>query len=75
MEKVRTANNHVCGFLTRNKKPATERNSRSLHYAPPDFQLRVVASVNFMWHSLRRAAHVAVGECRVVGDPGTLRSR
>ena len=45
-----------------------ERNSRSLHYATPDFLLRLVASANFMRLSLLKAAHVAAGERSVVED-------
>jgi hypothetical protein len=52
----------------------SQRNSRSLHYAPPDFLSRLVASSNFMRLSLRKAANVVVGECHVAGNPGTLRS-
>jgi hypothetical protein len=33
-----------------------------------------VALANFMRLSLLKAAHVAAGECRVAGNPGTLRS-
>jgi hypothetical protein len=33
-----------------------ETNSRSLHYAPPDFLWNLVASANFMRLSLRRGA-------------------
>ena len=51
-----------------------ERNRRSLHSAPPDFLLRVVALAEFVRLSLRKAAYVDVDECRVVGNPGTLRS-
>jgi len=32
-------------------------NCRSLHYAPPDFLLGLVALANFMPLSLRKAAH------------------
>jgi hypothetical protein len=49
-------------------------NSRSLRYATPDFLLRLVVLANFMRLSLLKAAHVAAGECRVAGNPGTLRS-
>jgi hypothetical protein len=49
-------------------------NSRSLHYATPDFLLRLVALANFMRLSLLKAAHVGVGECNVTGNPGALRS-
>ena len=51
-----------------------ERNRRSLHCAPPDFLWRVVALAEFMRLSLRKAAYGVVDECRVVGNPGTLRS-
>ena len=37
-----------------------EANSRSLHFAPPDFLWRLVASMNFMRLSLRKAAYVAL---------------
>jgi hypothetical protein len=51
-----------------------KRNRRSLHCAPPDFLLRLEALANFMRLSLLKAAHVVAGECRVAGNPGTLRS-
>jgi hypothetical protein len=51
-----------------------KRNRRSLHYAPPDFLLRLVAFAELMRLSLRKAAYVVVDDCRVVGNPGTLRS-
>ena len=41
--------------------------SRSLHYAPPDFLLRLVALANFMRLSLTKAVYADVGECRVAG--------
>jgi len=47
---------------------------RSLHCATPDFLLRLVALANFMRLSLTKAAPVDVGECRVAGNPGSLRS-
>ena len=34
--------------------------SRSLHYAPPDFLLTLVALVHFMRPSLRKGAHAAL---------------
>jgi hypothetical protein len=34
----------------------------------------LVALANFMRLSLLKAAHAAAGECRVAGNPGTLRS-
>jgi hypothetical protein len=37
------------------------RNSRSLHYATPDFLWRLVALANLMRLSLLKAAHAAVG--------------
>jgi hypothetical protein len=49
-------------------------NSRSLHYATPDFLLRLVALANFMRLSILKAAHVDPGYCRVAGNSGTLRS-
>jgi hypothetical protein len=36
------------------------RNSRSLHFAPPDFLLNLVTLVKFMRLSLRKAAYVAI---------------
>jgi hypothetical protein len=51
-----------------------EAHSRSLHYAPPDFLWRLVLLANLMRLSLLKAAHVAAGECRAAGNPGTLRS-
>ena len=50
------------------------RKQQALHYAPPDFLWRLVVLTNFMRLSLLRAAHVAVGECRAAGNPGSLRS-
>ena len=44
-----------------------KQNSRSLHYATPDFLSNLVALANFMRLSLLKAARVAVGECRVAG--------
>jgi hypothetical protein len=35
-----------------------DENSRSLHYAPPDFLLNLVALIHFMRSSLRKGAHV-----------------
>ena len=49
-------------------------NRRSLHYAPPDFLLRFVTSANSMRLSLLKAAHPAVVEGCVAGNPGALRS-
>jgi hypothetical protein len=37
-----------------------KRNSRSLHYAPPDFLWNLVALANVMRLSLRKAAYVVV---------------
>jgi hypothetical protein len=37
-----------------------KRNSRSLHYATPDFLWRLVALANFMRLSSRKAAHAAM---------------
>jgi hypothetical protein len=51
-----------------------QRNRRSLHYATPDFLSRLVALASFMRLSLPKAAHVDVGEDRVAGNPGSLRS-
>ena len=51
-----------------------KRNRRSLHCAPPDFLLRLVALANFMRLSLLKAANVAAGECCVAGNPGAPRS-
>ena len=48
--------------------------SRSLHYAPPDFLLRLVALAKFLRLSLKKAAYAAVVEGRVAGNPGSLRS-
>jgi hypothetical protein len=39
----------------------------SLRSAPPDFMSNLVALATFLRLSLRKAAHVAMGECRVVG--------
>jgi hypothetical protein len=46
-------------------------NSRSLLRI---FLLRLVALANFLRLSLLKGAHAAAGECRVAGNPGTLRS-
>ena len=51
-----------------------KRNSRSLHYAPPDFLWRLVALANFMRLSFGKAAYVGVSGGSVAGNPGTLRS-
>jgi hypothetical protein len=50
------------------------RNSRSLHYATPDFLLNLVALANFMRLSVQKAAYADVGEYCVTGNPGALRS-
>jgi hypothetical protein len=50
------------------------QNSRSLHYAAPDFLLRAVALIKFVRLSLRRVAYVVVSNSGEVGNPGTLRS-
>ena len=55
-------------------KCSPKKNSRSLHYATPDFLSRSVVSASFMRLSLPKAAHVDVGEGRAAGNPGTLRS-
>jgi hypothetical protein len=52
--------------------PVVWQEEQSLHYAPPDFLLRLVALMNFMRLSPRRAAHVAIVSRREVGNPGTL---
>jgi hypothetical protein len=49
-------------------------NSRSLHYATPDFLSSLVALANFMRLSLLKAAHAGVGECSITGNPGALPS-
>jgi hypothetical protein len=49
-------------------------NSRSLHSATPDSLSTLVALANFMRLSLLKAAHAGVGEWRVTGNPGALRS-
>jgi hypothetical protein len=49
-------------------------NRRSLRSATPDFLWRLVALAGFMRLSLLKAAHVAVAEGRVAGNPGALRS-
>jgi hypothetical protein len=40
--------------------------------ASPDFLSRLVALADFMRLSLRKAAHVVVGKCCVIGNPGPL---
>ena len=54
--------------------PTFREDCRSLHYAPPDFLLRLVALMNGMRLSLGRAANVVVAGSREVGNPGPLRS-
>src|ERR1700677_340036 len=49
-------------------------NRRSLRCATPDFLSRLVALAGFMRLSLLKAAHVAVAEGRVAGNPGSPRS-
>jgi hypothetical protein len=51
------------------------RNRRSLHYAPPDFLLNLVALMHFMRLSLTERRKRCLVQCRVAGNPGTLRSR
>jgi hypothetical protein len=60
--------------VTEGKRWSGWENSRSLHYAPPDFLLDSVALANSMRLSLPKAAYADVSECHVVGNPGTLRS-
>jgi hypothetical protein len=43
------------------KRGVSLENRSSLHYATPDFLLRLVALANFMRLSLRKAAQVGVG--------------
>src|SRR5271154_1196392 len=38
----------------------------------PDFLWNLVALANFMRLSLLKAAHAAVGECPIAGNPGSL---
>jgi hypothetical protein len=45
-------------------------NSRSLHYSPPDFPLRVVALIKFVRLSSQRVAYVVVPSSCDVGNPG-----
>jgi hypothetical protein len=45
-----------------NREIGWTQNCRSLHCATPDFLSRLVALTNFMRLSLRKAAHVDVGE-------------
>jgi hypothetical protein len=51
-----------------------KENRRSLHYATPNFLLRLVALANFMRLSLGKAARVGAGEGLAAGNPGSLRS-
>jgi hypothetical protein len=60
--------------IAKSGSDADWKNRRSLHFATPDFLLRPVALASFMRLSLRKAANVDVGEDRVAGNPGTLRS-
>jgi hypothetical protein len=46
-------------------KTGKKENSRSLHYAPPDFLWTLVALANFMRLSLQKAAHAVVAWSRV----------
>jgi hypothetical protein len=64
------------GFMGRVRRESFggKAHSRSLHSATPDFLSNFVASANFMRLSLLKAALAAVGECRVAGNPGSLRS-
>ena len=48
--------------------------SRSLHFASPNFLWMLLESANFMRLSLMKAAHAAVSQSRVAGNPGSLRS-
>ncbi len=48
---------------------------RCLHCAPTDFLLSVVALMNIVWSSLRENRVRSRCQCRVVGNPGTFRSR
>jgi hypothetical protein len=47
---------------------------RSLHYAPPDFLLNLVALVYFMRLSLTERRTRYLVQCSMAGNPGTLRS-
>jgi hypothetical protein len=51
-----------------------DANCRSLPYATSDFLSNWVALAIFMRLSLLKAAHAAASECRVAGNPSTLRS-
>jgi hypothetical protein len=57
-----------------------KKHRRSLHYATPDFLLRLVALANFMRLSLMKAAHVVAScaawqEIRVRSGPTARRGR
>jgi hypothetical protein len=49
-------------------------NSRSLHYATPDFLWSLVALAELMRLSLRERRTRGFVQCCVAGNPGTLRS-
>jgi len=49
--------------------------AQQVHYAPPDFLLRLVALAKFLRLSLKKAAHAAVVEGSVAGNPDALRSK
>jgi hypothetical protein len=50
-----------------------ERNSRSLHFATPDFLWTLVALADLMRLSLRERRTRGFVQCCVAGKPGTLR--
>jgi hypothetical protein len=66
-----------CGAFAKGKGaqqvPIRLRSGQALHYATPDFLLRLVALASFMRLSLPKAAHLDVGEDCVAGNAGSLR--
>jgi hypothetical protein len=56
--------------LSKNISTRRPLNRRSLGFAPPDFQLRMVALINCVRLSLRRVAYVVVSSSCDVGNPG-----
>jgi hypothetical protein len=66
------AQNHE--HLSKNISTTAPLNCRSLHYAPPDFLLNLVALIHFMRLSLTERRTRGFVQCSVAGNPGTLRS-
>jgi hypothetical protein len=60
------------GELTERRPLGWRRGAPQIPRLPSDFLSGLVASVNFMRLSLKKAAYVAVYESREVGNPGSL---